>query len=84
VTAVNDAEASEHYDPATREPAAGAPRRRPDRPLAQHVPVRFPRETIQRAKKLADADGVTVSSWIRSAVDEALRRRDSVGRRTSR
>lgn len=86
MTAVNDAEAFEHYnDPAKREPAAGAPRRRSDRPLAQHVPVRFPRETIQQAKRLADADGVTVSTWIRRAVHETLRQRDSLGgERTSR
>jgi hypothetical protein len=86
VTAVNDAEAFEHYnDPAKPEPAAGAPRRRFDQPLAQHVPVRFPRETIQQAKRLADADGVTVSTWIRRAVHETLRRRDAFGgKRTSR
>ena len=73
MTAVNDAEAFDHYeDPVNREPAAGVPRRRLDRPLTQHVPVRFPHETIQRAKRLADAQGITVSSWIRSAVDERL------------
>jgi hypothetical protein len=77
---MSDAEAFEHYDdPAKREQAAGAPRRRPDRPLMQHEPVRFPRETIHRAKRLADADGVTVSTWIRRAVHKALRQRDSFG-----
>jgi hypothetical protein len=77
---MNDVEAFMHYDePAKREPAAGAPRRRPDRPLTEHVPVRFPRDTIRRAKTLADADGVTLSTWIRRAVGETLRRRGSFG-----
>lgn len=80
MTAANDAETFEHYnDPAKRERAAGAPRRRSDRPLAQHVPVRFPRKTIQQAKRLADADGVTVRTWIRRAVHETLLQRDSFG-----
>jgi hypothetical protein len=73
---VNDAEAFEYYDdPARREPVPGPPRRRPKRPLTQHVPMRFPTETIQRVKSMADAEGVTASVWIRRAVDEKLRRR---------
>jgi hypothetical protein len=77
---MNDAEAFEHYEePANREPTAGTPRRRPERPLTEHVPVRFPRDTIQRAKTLADADGVTVSTWVRRAVGETLRGRGSSG-----
>lgn len=77
---MNDAEAFEHYDdPAKREPAAHAPRRHSGRTLTQHVSVRFRRETIQRVNRLADAQGITVSSWIRSAVDETLRRRGSFG-----
>jgi hypothetical protein len=73
---MNDADAFEHYNnPTRREPVRGVPRRRPDRPLKEHVPVRFPRTTIKRVKRLADADGVTVSRWIRHAVDERLGRR---------
>lgn len=73
MTAMDDAEAFDHYDdPARRELASGPPRSRPDRPLTQHIPVRFPSETIRRATRLADADGVTVSSWIRRVADEAL------------
>jgi hypothetical protein len=76
VTPVSDAEAFEYYDdPANREPVPGPSHRRPDQPLTQHVPVRFPRETIRRLERLAHADGVTVSAWIRSAVDETLRQR---------
>jgi len=73
---VTDAEAFEYYeDPAKREPVPGAPRRRPQRPLTQHVPVRFPAETIEQVKRLADADGMTVSAWIRRAVERAVRER---------
>ncbi len=71
---MSDAEAFEHYeDPAKREPAPDAPRRRPARPLTQHVPVRFPAETIEQVKRRADSDGMTVSAWIRRAVERALR-----------
>jgi predicted DNA-binding protein len=71
---VIDAEAFEHYDdPEKREPAPGPPRRRPVRPLTQHVPVRFPAETIEEVKRLADADGMTVSAWIRRAVERGVR-----------
>ena len=77
---MSDAEAFEHYeDPTKREPAPGPPRRRPERPLTQHVPVRFPAETIEQVKRLADADGMTVSAWIRRAVERALRQQGLAG-----
>lgn len=73
-----DAEAFEHYDdPARREPAPGRPRRRPDRALTEHVPVRFPAATIEAVRQLAEADGMTVSAWIRRAVEAAARVRTS-------
>ena len=73
---MSDAEAFEYYeDPAKREPAPGEPRRRPARPLTQHVPVRFPAETIEQVRLLAEADGMTVSAWIRRAVERTLRER---------
>lgn len=73
-----DAEAFEHYDdPARREPAPGRPRRRPDRALTEHVPVRFPAATIEAVRQLAEADGMTVSAWIRRAVEAAMRGRTS-------
>ncbi len=71
-----DREAFEHYeDPARREPAPGRPRRRPDRALTEHVPVRFPAATIEVVRKLAEGDGMTVSAWIRRAVESAARGR---------
>ncbi len=72
---MSDADAFEHYDdPANREPGPGAPRRRADRTLRRHVPVRFAAETIEEIRRVAEADGLTVSAWIRRAVDRALRR----------
>ena len=77
---MSDAEAFEYYeDPAKREPAPGAPRRRLERPLTQHVPVRFPAETIEQVRALADADGMTVSAWIRRAVERAVCERGAAG-----
>jgi hypothetical protein len=70
-----NARAFDHYDdPAHREAAPARPRRRPDRPLTEHVPVRFPAETIAEVRRLAEADGMTVSAWIRRAVDRTVRR----------
>jgi hypothetical protein len=71
-----DADAFEYYDEsAYRERAAGEPRRRHARTLARHVAVRFPAETVESVRPLAQADGMTVSAWIRRAVDSAIRRR---------
>jgi hypothetical protein len=64
----------DYYEgPARHEPAPGAPRRRPERPLTQHMPVRFPAETIEQVRRLAEVDGMTVSAWIRRAVERTLR-----------
>jgi predicted DNA-binding protein len=41
--------------------------------------VRFPAETIEQVKRLADADGMTVSAWIRRAVERALRQQGLAG-----
>jgi len=71
-----DAEAFEHYeDPAHREPAPGPARRRRGRTLTQHVPVRFPTETVDAVRELAEADGLSVSAWIRRTVDRAVAER---------
>jgi hypothetical protein len=76
VTELSDAEAFEHYDdPAKREPAAGEARRRGAPTLARHVAVRFPAETVESVRPLAQSDGMTVGAWIRRAVDSAILRR---------
>jgi len=59
-----------YADPANQTPQ-GPPRRRKAR-LTELVPVRFPAETIERVRRLADADDRSVSNWIRRAVDHEL------------
>ena len=67
-----DKEAAEFYaDPANQRPAGPGRKRRPAR-LTSHVPVRFDRDVIEAVKIVADRDGMTVSSWIRRAVRDAL------------
>ena len=74
-----DAEAFEHYDdPANRKPAPGPARRRRERNLTQHVPVRFPAPTVEAVRELAEADGVSVSAWIRRIVERAVDERAAV------
>lgn len=76
MTELDDAEAFEHYDdPAHREPAAGEARRRRAQTLARNVPIRFPADTLEAVRPLAQTDGMTISSWIRRAVDSAVRQR---------
>lgn len=71
-----DAGAFEYYDdPARREPAPGSQRRLRSRVLTQQVPIRFPAETIEVVREVAEKDGMTVSSWIRRAVEHAVRER---------
>ncbi len=72
-----------HYsDPADRQSAEGAkPRRRRDQPrlLDRHVPIRFKAEVIEQAKAVAEAEGLTVSSWIRRLVERELGPRRPAG-----
>lgn len=44
--------------------------------LGGAVPVRFQPETVERIKRQADREGMTVSSWIRREVDRALHDRE--------
>ncbi|MEJ7790983.1 MAG: hypothetical protein WKF65_03305 [Gaiellaceae bacterium] len=76
----SDAQAFLHYeDPRNREPAPGAPSRRVNSPLAQHVAVRFPTETIGLVDERARPDGMTASGWIRRAVHLAIQERRDEG-----
>ncbi len=63
-----------YSDPANQVPAGPAYRRR-GRRLSATVPVRFPQSLIDAVKRLADRDGVTVSSWIRRLVTREVMRR---------
>lgn len=68
-------QAQEFYaDPENRVPA-GQAYRRTGRRLSATVPVRFPQSVIDSVKRLADLDGVTVSSWIRRVVMREVMRR---------
>jgi hypothetical protein len=58
-------------------PAPVGPRARAGqaRLLTSHVPIRFRPQTIDRAKVIAERDGMTVSSWIRTVVEREVERR---------
>ena len=72
---MTDEEAFEHYkDPENRKPAGGV-YEVPKRALSRHVPIRFRRQTIAKAKAIAERDGMTVSSWIRGVVEREVERR---------
>jgi len=80
---MDDAEAADFYaDPANQRVASG-PAVRPPRPkaLGGSIPIRFPPSTVEAVKLLADADGLTVSEWVRRAVDAELTRRQGVQRK---
>ena len=79
-----DAAAFEYYDdPSKREPAGEPPRHRRPRALTQHVPVRFPESTIVKVRELAESDGMSVSAWIRHAVEQEMARRGASKRGTT-
>jgi hypothetical protein len=72
---MSDEGAFEHYkDAANRTPASGT-YRVPKSALSRHVPIRFRPLTIAKAKVIAERDGMTVSSWIRSVVEREVERR---------
>ena len=58
----NDKEAAAHYaDPGKLSIAGKKPRRRTAQGLSAHVPVRIGPETLESIRRLAAADGTTVS-----------------------
>lgn len=72
---MDESQARDYYaDPANQVPA-GEAYRRTGRRLSATVPVRFPQAVIDSVKRLADRDGVTVSSWIRRLVIREVMRR---------
>jgi hypothetical protein len=60
-----------YAEPENQEPQ-GRPRRRKRSNLTEMVPVRFPPETLEEVRRLAEADDRSVSSWIRRAVEHEL------------
>lgn len=75
MTSRDDTNARAYEDPSARKPIGPARLRADHRRLTDHVPVRFPKATIEAVRAFADEDGVTVSSWIRRLVDEEIERR---------
>ena len=61
-----------YADPDNQTPQGPAQRRNPK--LTELVPVRFPPETLTKIRDAADAEDRSVSSWIRRAVEQALRK----------
>jgi len=76
-TKMTDAEAWEYYSKAEHQGIGEGPAVRPPRPtrMKDAIPVRFHDATIEAVKQFADADGVTVSEWIRRLVDRELEAR---------
>lgn len=68
-------QAQEFYADPANQVAAGQAYKRTARRLSATVPVRFPAAVIEAVKRLADRDGVTVSSWIRRVVVREVMRR---------
>src|SRR5262245_12576680 len=73
----DDAAARHYEDPENLAPAGPGRRVRASgsRTLGAHVPVRFSAELIAAVKRLADMDGMTVSTWIRTTVGREVERR---------
>lgn len=70
----DDSAAADFYADPTHQVPVGPARRRsaPRRPLTGHVPVRFDATTIADVKERAEANGMTVSAWIRRLVAREL------------
>jgi hypothetical protein len=66
-----DEEYEFYAQPENQEPQGPARRRKRSR-LTEMVPVRFPPETLEEVRRLAEADDRSVSSWIRLAVEHEL------------
>jgi predicted HicB family RNase H-like nuclease len=68
-----DEEHAFYARPENQEPQ-GPARRRDGARLSAPVPVRFPPELLEQARRAADAVDRSLSSWIRLAVEHELRR----------
>jgi hypothetical protein len=71
---IDDEAAARFYEDPSHLLAKGPGRRRTTPALSAHVPIRFRPETIAKVRVLADRAGQTVSSWIRSVVENEVRR----------
>ena len=71
---MTDEEAWEYYSKPQHQDMGEGPVVRPPRPtrMKDAVPIRFHDATIEAVKEFADADGVTVSEWIRRLVTREI------------
>ena len=60
-----------YAQPDNQQPAGPARRRR--RTLSDPVPVRLPADVLEQARRAAEEDDRSLSSWIRRAVEHELR-----------
>jgi hypothetical protein len=73
---MDDAQAADFYANPENLRVDGPPRRRTGgSPLSAHVPIRFSPALAAAVKALADRDGVTVSTWVRTVVAREVQRR---------
>jgi hypothetical protein len=76
-TKVTDEEAWDYYSKPEHQQMGEGPVVRPPRPtrMKDAVPIRFHDATVEAVKEFADADGVTVSEWIRRLVNREIEAR---------
>src|SRR5260370_5745244 len=69
-----DDEAAAFYETPEHRKTMGEGRKRGHQPrrLSSHIPVRFDVATIDKVKRFATDDGMTVSAWIRAVVDREV------------
>ena len=68
---MTDAEAWAHYSKPENQTRGEGPALRPPR-MGGAVPIRFHEATIEQIRVLADADGLTVSEWLRRLVEREI------------
>jgi hypothetical protein len=72
---MSDEEAADFYaDPANR--AFDPTRAVRSRALTDSLPIRFPADLLEKVRRAAETDGVTVSEWVRQTIADALAQRD--------
>lgn len=80
---MSDEEAADFYSASENQAPAGPGRKRARPGLSEHVPIRFRPDVVEKVRLLAERKGVTVSSWIRHAVEEEIERQMPDQPRTS-
>jgi hypothetical protein len=81
----DDAAAWAHYNDETLREVSPEHARTPRRPsLSAQVPIRFSPGMVAAVGRIAESDGMSVSSWIRHLVEKELSRRDASSGPTGR